>query len=359
MNIEIDSDYMDQAIVLAKRGLGQTSPNPLVGAILVKDGVVIGGGYHKKAGSPHAEPNAILDAENRGYDVDGATLYCTLEPCCHTDKKTPPCTDLIIRKKISRVVVGSIDPNPIVAGRGIAQLKDAGVEVLSGVLKEQCDNLNYPFKKNITKKSAYIHLKAAITIDGKIASKTGDSKWITNEESRHLVHWMRCKYDAVLIGHKTLVTDNPSLTIRHGVFCNNKMPWKIVLGDYHKLDLSAPFFHNDIEKILIAHTGEKVVNPKFKILNFDNWKQFSTELYRNGIYSVLVEGGSSVLSSLLESDEYDEISLFQAPKLIGNGLSLFNSEHRSTMCDALCFDDFSFELIEGEYSCIHWQWRRS
>lgn len=358
MNIENDYNFMEQAIALAKRATGQTSPNPLVGAILVKDDTVIGGGYHKKAGDFHAEPNAIKDAQSRGYDVSGSTLYCTLEPCCHTDKRTPPCTQLIINKKIKRVVIGCLDPNPKVAGKGVKELKNAGIDVEFNVMQSECEELITIFRKYILTNCCYVHLKLAMTLDGRICSAGGDSKWISNESSRKRVHELRCKYDAVLIGRNTLELDNPSLTIRMGVFCHNKVPWKIILADGSKLNFKLPFFQTDSEKIVIAHTGDPIFKCDFQTVQFSSWDQFLSDITKLDITSILVEGGAKVSSTLIDEGMCDEISLFMAPKLIGNGPSIYNSDKSKAISDAISLENFNFELMEGDNRCIHWHWKK-
>ena len=190
-------EYMKLAIELAKRGLGHTNPNPIVGAVVVKENQIIGKGYHEKYGSNHAERNALLNLKN----ADGADIYVTLEPCSHFGK-TPPCTDIIIEKKIKRVIIGAKDPNPLVAGKGIEKLKQAGIEVVCGVLEKECLELNEIFFHYIRTGKPFVAMKYAMTLDGKIACYTGDSKWITEEEARKHVHYLRKKYSAILVRNK-------------------------------------------------------------------------------------------------------------------------------------------------------------
>lgn len=206
----LNQEYMRLAIEIAKKGAGKVNPNPMVGAVIVKDERVIGQGYHKYYGGNHAEVNAF---ENLSDNPEGATIYVTLEPCSHYGK-TPPCVDKIIANKISKVVVGTLDPNPLVEGRGIKALKEAGIEVITGVLEEECKKLNEVFMKYILCKRPFVVLKTAMTLDGKIATESGESKWITSDKSRQEVHKLRNKLSAIMVGVNTVIKDNPELTCR-------------------------------------------------------------------------------------------------------------------------------------------------
>ena len=205
-----DQNYMLQAIQLAKQGEGWTNPNPMVGAVIVKNGRIIGKGYHKKCGELHAERNAIASLTE---SAEGATIYVTLEPCCHYGK-TPPCTEAIIEQKIKRVVIGSRDPNPKVSGKGIKMLQEAGIEVIEDFMREECDRLNPVFFHYITTKTPYVVMKYAMTLDGKIATKTGASKWITGEAARAEVQHMRHRYMGIMAGIGTVLADDPMLNVR-------------------------------------------------------------------------------------------------------------------------------------------------
>ena len=223
--IYTDEYYMKEAIELAKKGIGKVNPNPLVGAVIVKNNEIIGSGYHQAYGEAHAEVNAIIDAESKGISVEGATIYVTLEPCSHYGK-TPPCALKIVDKKFKRVVVGSNDPNPLVSGRGLEMIRNAGIEVVTAVLEAECTEINKVFYKYITTKTPYIFLKVAITLDGKIATSVGDSKWISNEESREKVQYYRNKFMGIMIGANTLSNDNPSLTAR---MSEGRDPYRIII----------------------------------------------------------------------------------------------------------------------------------
>lgn len=213
----IDESYMARALELAKRGSGWVNPNPLVGAVIVRDERIIGEGWHQAFGEPHAERQALTDCRQRGEDPHDATIYVTLEPCCHTGK-TPPCTEALIEAGIARVVVGAQDPNPRVSGGGVAQLKEAGIEVEQGVLKAECEELNKPFFHYIKTGKPYVTLKYAMTLDGKIATRSGKSKWITGPEARRHVHECRQRNAAIMVGVNTVIEDDPLLTCRLGDF---------------------------------------------------------------------------------------------------------------------------------------------
>ncbi|MEX0798323.1 MAG: bifunctional diaminohydroxyphosphoribosylaminopyrimidine deaminase/5-amino-6-(5-phosphoribosylamino)uracil reductase RibD, partial [Bacteriovoracaceae bacterium] len=206
-----DENFMKMCFDLAKNAWGRVSPNPYVGAVLVKDGRIIGKGFHKGPGHAHAEIDAINNAEE---SVEGATLYCNLEPCCHLNKRTPPCAQRLAQEKIKKVVVSNLDPNPQVAGKGLRILKEAGIEVATGELEEEGKELNEVFFKFIQTGAPFIHLKWAQTLDGKIATSDGNSKWISSIQARRQVHWERLGHDAIMVGARTLKNDNPSLTIR-------------------------------------------------------------------------------------------------------------------------------------------------
>ena len=229
-NNEIDEKYMQTAIELAKKGAGAVNPNPMVGAVVVQDGKVIGTGYHKYFGGPHAEVYALEEAAQNSNDLSNATIYVTLEPCSHYGK-TPPCSEKIVKMGLKRCVIGSSDPNPKVAGKGVQILRNAGIEVRENVLKSECDKINQVFFKYIMTKIPYLFLKCAITLDGKIATKTGNSKWITNETAREKVQFYRNKFMGIMVGINTVLADNPSLTARVG---NGINPYRIIIDPHFK-----------------------------------------------------------------------------------------------------------------------------
>ncbi|SEI45316.1 diaminohydroxyphosphoribosylaminopyrimidine deaminase / 5-amino-6-(5-phosphoribosylamino)uracil reductase [Lachnospiraceae bacterium A10] len=332
-NLE-DEKYMRRAIELAKLGEGYVHPNPLVGAVIVKDGRIVGSGYHRKYGCKHAEREAFASLQNK-EDAVGATLYVTLEPCCHRGK-TPPCTEAILEHKIARVVIGSRDPNPLVSGRGVRILQSYGVEVVEDFLKEECDALNPIFFHYITKKTPYVFLKYAQTLDGKIATKTGKSKWISCEKSREDVHFLRHRCMGILVGIQTVLSDDPSLTARYREHPRN--PIRIVLDAKLRIPLDATLVKTAGEVPTIVVTSEEFLdadslrekrlalenagveilgvpkNPDTKHLSLTALMQ---ELGKREIDSVLIEGGGCVNDSAIREDLVDEIQIYLAPKVFG------------------------------------------
>ncbi|MDP8034200.1 bifunctional diaminohydroxyphosphoribosylaminopyrimidine deaminase/5-amino-6-(5-phosphoribosylamino)uracil reductase RibD [Pasteurella atlantica] len=317
-------DYMKKAIELAERGRGWTNPNPLVGCIIVKNNHIIAEGYHEKYGEWHAERNAILNCTK---DLSGATAYVTLEPCCHFGH-TPPCCDLLIEKGINTVVIGSSDPNPLVAGKGIKKLREAGIEVIENIMKAQCDELNSIFFHYIQTKRPYVLLKYAMTVDGKIATITGDSKWITGEIARHQVQQTRHQYSAIMVGVDTILADNPMLNCR---LENTKQPVRIVCDSQlrtpltSKLVQTAPQFPTIIATLstdLKRHQQYQELGVEIITVSADKNKRCDLNvilqiLGHRGIDSVLLEGGSNLNFSALQMGIVDLIHCYIAPKLIG------------------------------------------
>jgi len=338
-----DEHYMRIALSLAKRGRGKVSPNPLVGAVLVKDGRIVGKGFHQRVGGSHAEVNAIKDA---GDKARGADLYINLEPCCYYGR-TPPCTDALIENRIKRVFVSMIDPNPLVSGRGIEKLVKAGIQVKTGIAEAKAKRLNEVFIKYFTEKVPFVVLKVASTLDGKIATRTGNARWITGEKSRTFVHQLRNEVDAVLVGIGTVKRDNPLLTTRlkHG---EGRDPHRIVLDTHLKIPLSSKLLHLDSQaKTIIATTEgasprkiKKLEGLGVKILTIPtlkgrlDLKALLKELGKMEITSVMVEGGREIITSFLEHGLVDKLYLFYAPKIImgkeaigitgGQGIALLN-----------------------------------
>lgn len=317
-----DYDYMNLAISLARSTLGQTSPNPSVGAILVKDGRLVGTGVHLEAGTPHAEVHAIRSA---GSSAKGAIMYVTLEPCSHHGK-TPPCADLIIDSGIEKVFVATTDPNPLVAGKGIAKLKNAGIDVEVGLCREDALQLNEKFFHFIQTNTPFVTIKAGISLDGKIATISGDSKWITSPESRQDVHQLRHEHDGILVGINTVLHDNPLLTTRRPR--GGKNPIRIVLDTKLKMPISANVVQDRSAKTIIF-TGNEIDLERKKeletlgvtVLTQDNPRIKVKEVLRTlgklKIMSVLVEGGSEVHASFIEESAFQQIIAYIAPKIIG------------------------------------------
>ncbi|HSG30248.1 MAG TPA: bifunctional diaminohydroxyphosphoribosylaminopyrimidine deaminase/5-amino-6-(5-phosphoribosylamino)uracil reductase RibD [Thermodesulfobacteriota bacterium] len=360
MSNDIDAKYMALAIKLAKKASGMTSPNPVVGSVIVKNGEIIGKGYHKKAGLPHAEIEAINNARKQGKKIAGSTLYVTLEPCCHKNKKTPPCLDAVLEEKFSRVVIGSLDRNPQVSGKSVKALKRKGVEVSVGVLEDQCLKINEAFFKHISKKIPFVTLKLASTLDGKIATFSGDSKWIGSEGQRKQGHILRSLSDAVLVGINTVKTDDPMLNVRLEKKRVDKQPIAVVLDTNLEIPLSAKlltersgtmiFCSKNINKVKkmkrLKDLGFVVVKTGLDKNGFVNTKEVLKKLGSRGIMSVLVEGGSKVASSFIRYGLVDKAIFFYAPKIVGaDGKSMIGELGINEIKD-------SFELSNVNISSI-------
>ncbi|MBF8303490.1 MAG: diaminohydroxyphosphoribosylaminopyrimidine deaminase [Candidatus Dadabacteria bacterium] len=357
-----DSKFMSIALRLARRTEGKTSPNPLVGAVVVRRGKILGMGYHKKAGLPHAEIEAFLDAERNGHNLKGSTLYVTLEPCSHTGKRTPPCVNAIIERGISKVVLGTIDLNPRVNGKGLKILRAKGIKVKAGVLEEKCREINEPFFKYVATGKPFIILKLAATLDGKIATFTGDSKWIGSELQRKYAHRLRNKVDAILVGIGTVLRDNPELTVRLGKK-SNRQPTPIVLDSRLKIPVESNLIA--LQRNPIIATTQLADPIKLKDLEKTGAKVLVIEQDENGqvdilklvkklgemeITSVLVEGGGDVGASFLKKGIVDKVVFFYAPKIIGReGVSMVGKLGVSEVKDALSIRTVKVKKIGEEF----------
>ena len=321
-----ENEYMREAIKLAKRGMGFVSPNPMVGAVIVRDGKIIGKGWHKKYGQLHAERDAFADCDARGVDCKGADMYVTLEPCCHYGKQ-PPCTEAIAERGIRRVFVGSADPNPLVAGKGIKYLKEHGIEVTEGVLQEECDSINEIFFHYITTGLPFVTMKYAMTIDGKIACYTGKSKWVTGEESRLNAHRDRLKHSAIMAGIGTVLADDPLLTCR---LENARNPIRIICDSRLRTPLDSNIVKtaNDVPTLIVtACTSDKTQEyEKFGceviFCADESGKQVDLVklmkiLGERKIDSILLEGGAMLNAGALKAGIVTAVQLYLAPKLFG------------------------------------------
>lgn len=364
-----DTAYMRRALELAAIPNGLTAPNPMVGAVLVKNGEIIGEGFHPRFGEKHAEVIAI---ENAREPVQGATLYCNLEPCCHDipTKKTPPCTNRIIQEGITRVVISTIDPNPYVNGRGMKILRQAGIEVVSGVLAKEAAHLNEVYFKFIQTGTPFIHLKIAQSLDGRIATGKYDSKWITDEAARQEVHRLRHKYSAVLVGLNTVRTDNPRLTARLG---QETQPYRVVLDEKLRIPITANILKDEFCNKTILFTTpshdeavkEKLIRQgvQVNVVNGNgtgmvNLREVVSKLGEMGISSVLVEGGSRIFTQFIRESLFDKISIFIAPMIVGEGIHAIGDLQVEKISDALQLEQIQFRqinqqlLVEG-YRDLH------
>ncbi|RXJ03853.1 bifunctional diaminohydroxyphosphoribosylaminopyrimidine deaminase/5-amino-6-(5-phosphoribosylamino)uracil reductase RibD [Anaerobacillus alkaliphilus] len=317
-----DLSYMSLALDLARNTLGQTSPNPVVGSVVVNNGEIVGMGAHLKAGTEHAEVHALTMAGSR---AKGGTIYVTLEPCSHHGR-TPPCADLIIERGIKRVVIACLDPNPLVSGKGVEKLKKANIEVEIGVHEALALELNKVFFHHIKTKKPFVTLKTATSLDGKIATSTGESKWITGPIAREDVHQLRHEHDGILVGVGTVLADNPSLTTRRSV--GGKNPIRIILDHYLRTPLNANVVTDKIAETWIVTTDlastekrSELERMNVKVLTLHEQRikieELLTLLGKMGVTSLFVEGGSSVNDSFLRSRYINEVITYIAPKLIG------------------------------------------
>lgn len=347
---------MKLALQLAEKWKGYTSPNPAVGAVVVKEDSIVGQGSHKKAGMEHAEVLALKEA---GEKSRGATLYITLEPCCHYGK-TPPCVDTIIKHQIAKVFIAMKDPNPLVSGQGIEKLKEAGIEVEVGLCQKEAETLNETFIKYITKKKPFVILKTAVSLDGKIATATGDAKWISNEHSRDKCQHLRNEVDGIVVGRKTLFSDNPKLNVR--LKNNPRTPYKILISsgkfitpqkiretNIYKLSQEKPLI------ITLPDTTDKMVIDSYKQIGIDtivlpqknnelDLEILLLELGKRDITNILLEGGSGIYGSFLRQNQVDKFYIFHAPIIIGEeGISWSGTLGFEKISNCIYLQDITFE----------------
>lgn len=309
---------MQRALQLAQNGAGNVAPNPMVGCVIVHNDTIIGEGWHQQYGGPHAEVNAVNSVKNPDL-LSQSTVYVTLEPCAHYGK-TPPCANLLVEKKVAKVVVACTDPNPLVAGKGIAILKAAGIDVIENVLQQEALSLNKRFFTFLNKKRPYIILKWAETADGYIARENFDSKWISNEASRMLVHKWRAEESAILVGKNTALHDNPSLTVRDWA---GKNPVRIVIDTDLVLPLHLNLFTDKAADTICYnfHKNEKTEGVEFVKIEKENYLQhLLSDMYSRKLLSVLVEGGSKTLQQFISQNYFDEIQKFVSPVEFKNGI---------------------------------------
>lgn len=333
MNSKKYEKYMKKCFRLALKAEGKTSPNPMVGCVVIDDsGKILSTGYHKRCGLSHAEPDALSKLAQE--ESKGATLIVNLEPCSHYGK-TPPCADLIVKRGIKRIVIAMRDPNPLVSGKGLQICKKAGIEVIEGVLEKEAQELNEVFAKNMTQNKIFVALKTASTLDGKIATSTGDSKWITSDKAREEVQKVRNRYDAILTTSSTVLADNPSLTCR---MKNGKNPVRIILDREFKVDLSSKVYNEDGVKIYLVvdkNINNSKINdvpPHIEVIKCttNNCRleldELMNELYSRGVKSLLVEAGGNIGGAFISQGLVDKIYHFIAPKVLcdNSGKSVYD-----------------------------------
>lgn len=349
---QIDTKQMKRALTLARKGLGMTVPNPVVGCVIVKNGIVVGEGWHKRAGGHHAEVHAL---EMAGIQASGADVYVTLEPCSHTGK-TPPCCDALIKAGVKRVIAGMSDPNPHVKGDGLRVLQLAGIDTLCGVLEDECRAINLPFIKSVLTGQPYVTYKCAMTLDGKIATVTGESRWISCKASRTIVHKMRANSDAIMVGVDTIIADNPQLTVR---YTNGINPLRIIVDSHLRTPESVNVLSGNMAKGTLIATTES--NPRVhlryqqsgasimvcksldgRVDLLDLWKK----LGEFGIQSVLIEGGSHLAGNALRRGLIDKCVFFYSPKVVGSdGFSPFALTGITSMENSIKFNNSNFRRV--------------
>jgi diaminohydroxyphosphoribosylaminopyrimidine deaminase/5-amino-6-(5-phosphoribosylamino)uracil reductase len=344
-----DDTYMRLALTLARRGEGTTSPNPMVGALVVRDGAVIGQGFHERAGGPHAEVGALDGAGDRAA---GATLYVTLEPCSHHGR-TPPCADLVLARGVCRVVCAMPDPDPRVSGRGIERLRGAGVEVTVGVLEAEARRLNAFYVKHRATGLPFVILKLAQSLDGRIATASGDSRWITGEAARGRAHLLRSRVDAVLVGVGTVIADDPLLTVR-GVA--GRDPARIVVDSALRTPASARLFGPGRAIVATTEAADESRAQRLRERGAEVWRLPSAggrvdlralmaELGRQGFLSVMIEGGAAVAASALRGGLVDRAQVFIAPRVIGAGLGAVGDLGIEKVSEGLRLTDVEVERV--------------
>lgn len=363
----IKKEYMLRAIELAKKGTGYVSPNPLVGAVIVKDGRIIGEGWHERYGDLHAERNALKNCKE---DCRGADMYVTLEPCCHHGKQ-PPCTEAIVEAQIERVIVGSNDPNPLVAGKGIAYLREHGIEVITEFEKEACDAVNEIFFHFITTQTPYVTAKYAMTLDGKIATRTGASKWITGDAAREQVHRERHKYSGIMVGIQTVLADDPMLNCRME---NGKNPVRIICDSKLRLPIDSQIVRtaDTIPTIVATLCKDEQRTEEYKtygcqILQTDeedghiSLTDLMRRLGKMGIDSILLEGGATLNEAAFRSSIVQKVQAYIAPKIFGGadakspvgGIGV-DTPDQAYRLKAMKIRQFGEDIqIEGEVEYVH------
>lgn len=367
MAVTSDSKFILRTLELAAKRKGQTSPNPTVGAVVVSTGKIVGEGYHIKAGSDHAE---IVALKKAGKKSIGATLYVNLEPCCHSGK-TGPCTSAIISAGIQRVVFSLHDPDKRVSGKGAATLRRAGIKVASGVLAREAEQLNEYYLFSQRRQRPFVILKLAQSLDGRIATSSGDSKWISSVESRKLVHALRSEVDAIVVGAETVRRDNPKLTVRH---VKGRNPYRVVIAGKKAIPAVRHLLSNNSDKKTVvavanSETLTQIVK-QFKKQGVEVWaipgknhlvdpKAFLREADRRNIRSLMIEGGSGVATSFLKQKLVDKLVLVTSPMVIGNGLNAIGDLGTSRISNSIRFDRVSRFELGGDQVFVGYRiWRR-
>lgn len=312
-------EFIRRTFELAKRAQGQTWPNPLVGAVIVKNGKIIGEGYHRKSGSDHAEVDALKNCIESPKD---STIFVNLEPCCHTNKLTPPCAQRLIQEGIKKVVICNLDPNKNVNGKGVQLLSENGIEVEFGILEDEGEKLNEVFFHSQRANRPFIHLKLASTLDGKVAMQDGESQWITGELARSKVHEMRAQHQGIIVGANTVRKDNPKLNVRMPNF-NGEQPWRIIFTRKGKLSSDLNLLSDELKSRTLIYSELPIDNfPAEQIILIRDLNDALSDLFSRKMISLMLEGGAELACEFLKLKLVDRISIFLNPSFIGNGINL-------------------------------------
>lgn len=334
-----DEELIRRTFTLARLGLGTTWPNPLVGSVIVKNGRIIGEGHHRLYGGPHAEIEAL---NNCTESPEGSTLYVNLEPCCHTQKQTPPCAQRLIKEKIKRVVISNLDPNPLVNGKGVELLRSHGIEVEHGLLSHEGELLNEVFFHVQRHQRPFVHLKLAMTLDGKTALPSGESQWITGPEAREKVHKLRSEHQAVLVGAGTVRQDDPKLNVRLPHY-QGPQPYRIVFTESGDLPTGAKLFNDELKNKTIIYTKKDLNFSSIEVRKMNSLKEALADLKERKMISLFLEGGSQLASAFLKENLVDRITLFINPSLMGEGQSVLSDIGVKTLQERHFLKDLSVD----------------
>lgn len=342
-----EEDLIRRTFLLAQKGIGNTWPNPIVGAVIVKEGRIIGEGFHQKQGEDHAEIDAL---KNCTESPEGATIYVNLEPCCHTKKTTPPCAQRLIKEKIKKVVISNLDPNPHVNGQGVELLRSHGVEVEHGLLTDEGELINEVFFLSQRKKRPFIHFKSAVTLDGKTAMMNGESQWITGESARAHVHMLRSLHQGIIVGGETVRKDNPRLTVRLTEYLG-KQPWRIVFTQSGDLPPDSYLFTDELKHQTLIYTEKELTFsfPKSQVVKITSLTGAMNDLFERKLINLMLESGPTLAGAFIKENLIDRVTLFQNPSFLGGGRSLFKDLGLENLRDRPRLIDIKSEWIGEDH----------
>ena len=338
-----NEDYIRKTFDLARQGEGKTFPNPMVGAVIVKDGKIISTGYHHRHGEAHAELDAINNADQ---SLEGATIYVNLEPCCHTNKKTPPCAQRLILERFKKVVICNLDPNPSVNGKGVQLLREHGITVEHGVLSEEGERLNEVFFYAQRNKKPFVHLKLATTLDGKISLPSGESQWITGVKAREEVHVLRSHSQAVMVGSETVRQDNPKLNVRLDNF-TSEQPFRIIFTKSGNLTPTSHVFTDELKARTIIYSMVPLHMENVMVIN--SLEEAMEDLFNRHIISVFLEGGATLTSEFMKAGLVNRVSMFLNPSFLGSGKSAMGDFGLEALAERPKLTEIESRWIEGDF----------